>query len=105
VLAACIVALTAVGCSLRLLASRRLQDVPLVVVTLAVWLAVNKPLEGRVLLGLTVNHGVTVADVLTVPPALLCMAVIIATFRRRRRGKSPGTGADNSSRAPADRAS
>ncbi len=105
VFVACIVALAAAGCSLRLLASRRPADVPPVVATLVAWLAVNNPLEGPVLLRFTRGHGLTVADVLAVPPALLCVLVAVSAFRRRRRDKPVGTGTDSSPRAPADRAS
>ena len=106
VLLACLVALTVVGCSLRLLVTRRVEDVPLLVAAVVVWLAVNKPLEGPVLLGVAEDHGVTLSDVLAVPPALLCLIVTSRAairWSRRRKVPSAGPGASGARRRePAD---
>lgn len=47
-----------------------------------VWLRVDEPIEGRVLLELTPNHGITSADLLSV--AAFAAAVILLWPGRRR---------------------
>ena len=106
VVVACLVGVTVVVCALRLLASRRMEDVPLVLAALVAWLAVNKPLEGPVLLGISEDHGVTLADVLVVPPAVLCLAVAARAsvrWSRRRRTSPTGSATPGRHREPADR--
>jgi hypothetical protein len=78
----------AVGCSLRLLVSRRLADVPLVVASLGTWLVVNKPVEGPVLVRITEDHGLTMADVLVVPSAVLCLMVALRAAVSTHRGRA-----------------
>ncbi|WP_433783308.1 hypothetical protein ACQPX6_25050 [Actinomycetospora sp. CA-101289] len=61
--------------------ARRLLLAALLVVAAVIWVRINKPVEGRVLLELTSRHGVTTADMLAL--VALAMAVVIAWPSRR----------------------
>ena len=70
--------------------ARRLLLAALLVVAAVIWVRINKPVEGEVLLELTRRHGVTTADLLSV--VMLAMAVVIAWPSRRARpelGREP----------------
>ncbi|PVZ04607.1 hypothetical protein [Actinomycetospora cinnamomea] len=56
--------------------ARRVLLASLLVVAAVIWVRINKPVEGRTLLELTSNHGVTTADLLSL--VALAMAVVIA---------------------------
>jgi hypothetical protein len=56
--------------------ARRLLLAALLVIAAVIWVRINKPVEGRTLLELTSNHGVTTADLLSL--VALAMAVVIA---------------------------
>jgi hypothetical protein len=60
---------------------RRLLLAALLVVAAMIWVRINKPVEGDVLLELTSRHGVTTADLLSL--VALAMAVVIAWPSRR----------------------
>lgn len=53
----------------------RLLAAVVLVVGAAVWLRVNKPVEGPTLLELTQNHGITAADLLSVVMVLVALVV------------------------------
>lgn len=53
----------------------RLVVAVLLVVGAVIWLRINKPVEGPTLFELTRNHGVTVADLLSVGMVLLAVVV------------------------------
>jgi hypothetical protein len=57
----------------------RLVVAVLLVVGAVVWLRINKPVEGPTLFELTHNHGVTVADLLSVGMVLLAVVVACPT--------------------------
>lgn len=61
--------------------ARRLLLAGLLVVAAVIWVRINKPVEGDVLLELTSRHGVTTADLLSL--VMLAMAVVIAWPSRR----------------------
>lgn len=61
--------------------ARRLLLAALLVVAAVIWVRINKPVEGDVLLELTSRHGVTTADLLSL--VALAMAVVIAWPSRR----------------------
>lgn len=65
---------------------RRLLLAALLVVGAVIWVRINGPVEGRTLLVLSRNHGVTVADMLSVV-ALLMAAVLAWPARRTRSGR------------------
>ncbi|MEJ2862459.1 hypothetical protein [Actinomycetospora flava] len=67
--------------------TRRLLLAALLVVAAVIWVRINKPVEGEVLLELTRRHGVTTADLLSV--VMLAMAAVIAWPSRRRPVPSP----------------
>jgi hypothetical protein len=70
--------------------ARRLLLAGLLVVSAVIWVRINKPVEGDVLLELTSRHGVTTADLLSL--VMLAMAVVIAwPSRRPPRPSSSGT--------------
>ncbi|WP_328305262.1 hypothetical protein [Actinomycetospora sp. NBC_00405] len=73
--------------------ARRLMLAALLVVAAAIWVLINKPVEGEVLLELSRRHGVTTADLLSV--VMLAMAVVIAwpSRRRERPAQAPYRGA------------
>jgi hypothetical protein len=60
------------------------------------WVRVNHPLEGRTLLPVTYNHGLTLADMLGLPAVILAFGLFIAALARRperprsNRLRSPG---------------
>ncbi|GAA4864284.1 hypothetical protein GCM10023203_10160 [Actinomycetospora straminea] len=56
--------------------TRRLLLAGLLVVGAVIWVRINKPVEGEVLLELSRRHGVTTADLLSL--VMLAMAVVIA---------------------------
>jgi hypothetical protein len=56
--------------------ARRLLLAALLVIAAVIWARINKPVEGRTLLELTSNHGVTTADLLSL--VALAMAVVLA---------------------------
>ena len=62
--------------------ARRLLLAALLVVAAVIWVRINKPVEGDVLLELTSRHGVTTADLLSL--VALAMAVVIAWPSWRR---------------------
>jgi len=68
--------------------TRRLLLAALLVVAAVIWVRINKPVEGEVLLELTSRHGVTTADLLSV--VMLAMAAVIAWPSRRRPRPEPG---------------
>lgn len=53
------------------------------VLVAALWLLVNGPTEGRVLLSLSPSRGVTVADLLAVPPVALAAVLVLKEAVRR----------------------
>jgi hypothetical protein len=61
--------------------ARRLLLAALLVVAAVIWVRINKPVEGRTLLELTSNHGVTTADLLSL--VALAMALVIVWPSRR----------------------
>ncbi|WP_433029532.1 hypothetical protein [Actinomycetospora sp. CA-053990] len=63
--------------------ARRLLLAGLLVVAAVIWVRINKPVEGEVLLELSRRHGVTVADLLSV--VMLAMAVVLVWPSRRPR--------------------
>jgi hypothetical protein len=63
--------------------ARRLLLAGLLVVAAVIWVRINKPVEGEVLLELSRRHGVTTADLLSV--VMLAMALVIAWPSRRPR--------------------
>lgn len=63
--------------------ARRLLLAGLLVVAAVIWVRINKPVEGDVLLELTSRHGVTTADLLSL--VMLAMALVIAWPSRRPR--------------------
>ncbi|MDD7942763.1 hypothetical protein PHK61_30550 [Actinomycetospora lutea] len=66
---------------------RRLLLAALLVVAAIIWVGINKPVEGDVLLELTRRHGVTTADLLSL--IMLAMAAVIAWPSRRRSRPAP----------------
>ena len=60
-----------------------------------VWLPVNQPVEGAVLLSLTDEHGLTVADLL-VPVILAVLALSVVRLRSRRADSGDGRSAAGS---------
>ena len=67
--------------------ARRLLLAGLLVVAAVIWVRINKPVEGEVLLELSRRHGVTTADLLSV--VMLAMAVVIVWPSRRRERPAP----------------
>jgi hypothetical protein len=67
--------------------ARRVLVAALLVVAAVIWVRINKPVEGDVLLELTSRHGVTVADLLSL--VMLAMAVVIAWPSRRPSRPAP----------------
>jgi hypothetical protein len=67
--------------------ARRLMLATLLVVAAVIWVLINKPVEGEVLLELSRRHGVTTADLLSL--VMLAMAVVIAWPSRRRERPAP----------------
>lgn len=61
--------------------TRRVLLAALLVVAAVIWVRINKPVEGEVLLELSRRHGVTVADLLSV--VMLAMAIVIVWPSRR----------------------
>jgi len=61
-------------------------------VTAAAWLAEDEHFEGRVLWHFTTNHGLTIGDLLVIPPLLCAIALALAGHRHqpsyRRRSAS-----------------
>ncbi len=55
----------------------RLAVAAVLLVAAAVWLLVNKPVEGPVLVTLSDSNGITVADVPSVLAVLLALALIL----------------------------
>ena len=55
---------------------RRVLMAILLVIAAVIWVRINGPVEGRTLLVLSQNHGITVADMLSV--VALAMAAVIA---------------------------
>ncbi|GAA4750127.1 hypothetical protein [Actinomycetospora chibensis] len=70
--------------------ARRLMLAALLVVGAVIWVRINKPVEGDVLLELTSRHGVTTADLLSL--VMLAMALVIA-WPSRRPPRPPSSGA------------
>lgn len=66
---------------------RRLLLAGLLVIGAVIWVRINKPVEGEVLLELTRRHGVTTADLLAL--VMLAMAVVIAWPSWRRTEPRP----------------
>ncbi|HEX8489102.1 MAG TPA: hypothetical protein VF642_11205 [Propionibacteriaceae bacterium] len=54
----------------------------LLVVAAVVWFRVNGPVEGKVLIVLSYNHGVTVADLFSVAAVLLAVALVWPLMRK-----------------------
>jgi len=79
--------------------ARRLLLAALLVVAAMIWVRINKPVEGRTLLELTQNHGVTTADLLSV--VALAMAVVLAWPSWRRADPPRVAPADARGRWPA----
>ena len=67
--------------------ARRLLIAALLVVAAVIWVRINHPVEGRTLLVLADNHGITTADLLSV--IALAMAVVIAWPSRRPPRPTP----------------
>jgi hypothetical protein len=63
--------------------ARRVLVAALLVVAAVIWVRINKPVEGDVLLEVTSRHGVTVADLLSL--VMLAMAMVIVWPSRRPR--------------------
>ena len=63
----------------------RLVVALLLLVVAVVWLFVNTPVEGSVLLNLGGGHGVTTADLLSVVLVLVALALLVSGRRRPRR--------------------
>ena len=61
---------------------RHLLLAVLLVLAGLVWLRINEKIEGRILLTLSPNHGITVADLLSV--AMFAGAVVLAWPERAR---------------------
>ena len=91
-LLAVLVLLALVGCGL--LCRRDTPVWPLVLIVLCgLWLLVNKPLEGPVLLVLTRAHGITLSDLLSAAGVILAAVLLYRrTFRQRARGYAEGDG-------------
>lgn len=53
------------------------------VVVAVLWTLVNAPTEGRVLLSVSATRGVTVADLLAVPPLVLAGLLVLRELLRR----------------------
>jgi hypothetical protein len=66
------------------------------VVAAVVWFRVNGPVEGKVLIVLSYNHGVTVADLLSVAAVLLA-AVLVWPLLRRAGDPEPAESQDAAS--------
>ena len=62
-----------------------------VTVISAVWLRIDKPIEGTVLKSLSKRHGVTVADLVVFPCLAVAAGLLWAAFRDRAAslGRSP----------------
>lgn len=67
-----------------------------------VWLVVNHPIEGRILLVVTPNHGLTEAD-LPALAALLVSGVLVLTARRSSPPAGHDPGANSADAAQHDR--
>lgn len=52
------------------------------VVGAVIWVLVNGPVEGKVLVVLDRNHGITVADLLSVAAVLVAGQLLLSTRRR-----------------------
>jgi hypothetical protein len=85
-LLAVLVLLALVGCAV--LCWRDTPVWPVVLIVLCgLWLLVNKPLEGPVLLVLSRDHGITVSDLLAAGGVILAAVLLYRrTLRQRARG-------------------
>jgi hypothetical protein len=80
-----VLVLLALACAV-LLCRRTTWVWPAVVIVLsAVWLLVNKPLEGPVLVVVSRGHGITVSDLLA-PAGMAFAAAVLYRHSRSRRG-------------------
>lgn len=79
--------------------ARRLLLAGLLVVAAVIWVRINKPVEGEVLLELSRRHGVTTADLLSL--VMLAMAIVIAWPSRRPRPVSAAAPVRRPSSPPA----
>lgn len=59
----------------------RIRPVLVLVVLSLAWLLVNSPVEGAVLWSPASGHGLTVADLLAVPPLLVAAALAVEHLR------------------------
>jgi hypothetical protein len=84
-LLAVLVLLALVGCALLCRCNTPAWPV-LLIVLCGLWLLVNKPLEGPVLLVLARGHGITVSDLLA--PAGMALAAVL--LYRRSTGRRAG---------------
>lgn len=53
-------------------------------VAAVIWLLVNGPVEGPVLVELTPDHGLTVADLPALAAGAVALALLVSSRRRRR---------------------
>lgn len=90
------VLLALVGCALLCRRDTPLWPVVLIVLC-GLWLLVNKPLEGPVLLVLARGHGLTVSDLLAVAGVVL--AGVLVYRRTVRTARRPKDGRDSRERS------